>query len=74
MLYIASDDAGNTGGSSLLLAAYDAAAATTFYVDLNALAPNMSVHTFNASAKQSIELFASGLAGLTGAARRRRKM
>jgi hypothetical protein len=58
VLYTTTDDAGNTGGSSLLLAAYDAAAATTLYVDLNALAPNMRVHTFDANANQSIDLSA----------------
>lgn len=46
-LYVTSDDAGNTGGSSLLFAAYDAATTNTLYVDLNALAPNMRVHTLD---------------------------
>jgi hypothetical protein len=55
-LYTVADDSGNTGGSSLLLAAYDAAATTTLYVDLNALAPNMRVHTFDTNSNQSIDL------------------
>lgn len=57
-LYLTGDDAGNTGGSSLLLAAYDAATATTLYVDLNALAPNMRVHTLDRDGvpAQSIDL------------------
>lgn len=55
-LYVAGDDAGNTGGSSLLFAAYDASTQTALYVDLNALHANNRVHTFDQNASQSIDL------------------
>lgn len=57
-LYVTGDDAGNTGGSSLLFVAYDAAAANTLYVDLNALQANNRVHTFDQNANQTINLAA----------------
>lgn len=57
-LYVTTDDAGNTGGSSLLFAAYDASTATALYVDLNALHANNRVHTFDQNASQSIDLTA----------------
>jgi hypothetical protein len=57
-LYTVSQDAGNTGGSSLLFAAYDAATTNTLFVDLNAVAANMRVHTFDRDGEpaQSIDL------------------
>jgi hypothetical protein len=51
-MYLATDDAGNTGGSSFFFAAYDAAATTTLYVNLNDVGTtggsvNARVHTFD---------------------------